>query len=83
MDLHWSFRWGYEEDFLSNCCFKKLCVDSTPPSPVLIGLKFWFENNDFRFNSIVFINPISTGGGGGVELTQRFLKQQLLKKSSP
>ena len=31
MNLHWSFRWGYGEDFLSNYCFKKRCVDSTPP----------------------------------------------------
>ena len=23
MNLHWSFRWGYGEDFSSNCCFKK------------------------------------------------------------
>ena len=30
MNLHWSFRWGYGEDFLSNCSFKKRCVDSTP-----------------------------------------------------
>ena len=38
INLHWSFRWGYGEVFLSNCCFKKGCVDSTPPPPVLIGL---------------------------------------------
>ena len=36
MNLHWSLRWGYGEDFLSNCCFKKPCVDYTPPLPVLI-----------------------------------------------
>ena len=38
MNLDWSFRWGYGEDFLSNCCFKKRCID--PPPPVLIGLNF-------------------------------------------
>ena len=33
INLHWSFRWGYGEVFLSNCCFKKRCVDSNlPPS---------------------------------------------------
>ena len=31
INLHWSFRWGYGEVFLSNCCFKKRCVDSFPP----------------------------------------------------
>ena len=33
MDLNWSFRWGYGKYFLSNCCFKKRCVDSTPSPP--------------------------------------------------
>ena len=31
MNLHLSFKCGYGEDFLSNCCFKKRCVDLAPP----------------------------------------------------
>ena len=32
MNLHWSFRWAYEDDFLSNCCFKNV-VSIPPPLP--------------------------------------------------
>ena len=34
------FRWGFGEEFLSNCHFKKRFVNSipTPSCPVLIGL---------------------------------------------
>ena len=42
MNLHWSFSWGYGEDFLSNCCFKKRCVDSTG---AIVGLKMCYSRS--------------------------------------
>ena len=48
INLHWNFRWGYGDDFLSNCCFKKHCVDSTPYPPGANRVKTTHSHDTLR-----------------------------------